>query len=99
MFICKKKQGVLPKYPIKEAEKFNLQGSIHHFEKLEEQVGTVLAILKTFQVFPIQQVVKNIEEDNAGSIFNFCKINGINIPDTPEIIKFATIAKKAIIPK
>ena len=44
-------------------------------------------------------VVKNIEEDNAGSIFNFCKINGINIPDTPEIIKFATIAKKAIIPK
>ncbi|WP_157454532.1 BglG family transcription antiterminator [Carnobacterium maltaromaticum] len=57
-----KKQGVLPKYPIKEAENFNLQGSIHHFEKLEEQVGTVLALLKTFQVFPIQQVVKNIEE-------------------------------------
>ena len=44
-------------------------------------------------------VVKNIDEDNAGSKCNLCNSNGINKPATPAIIKFPIIAKKMINPR
>ena len=44
-------------------------------------------------------VVKNIEEDIAGSICSFSKIIGIINPKNPEIIKFPIIAKKIINPR
>ena len=44
-------------------------------------------------------VVKKIDDDNAGSIFILASISGIIVPQNPEIIKFAIIAKKIIIPK
>ena len=44
-------------------------------------------------------VVKNIDEERAGSTFSFSKIIGITSPKNPEIIKFPIIAKKIIMPK
>ena len=44
-------------------------------------------------------VVKKIDDDNAGSIFILANTSGINVPQKPEITKFAIIAKNIIIPK
>ena len=44
-------------------------------------------------------VVKKIDDDKAGSTFNFCNTNGTNNPKIPETIKFPTIANNIIIPK
>ena len=44
-------------------------------------------------------VVKNIDDDNAGSIFNFANINGISIPHIPDITRFAIIARNTITPR
>ena len=44
-------------------------------------------------------VVKNIDDDNAGSIFILANTSGMIVPQKPEIIKFAIIAKKIIIPR
>ena len=44
-------------------------------------------------------VVKNIDDESAGSIFNFSKTIGITSPKNPEIIKFPIIAKNIITPK
>ncbi|MGX7418229.1 BglG family transcription antiterminator [Carnobacterium gallinarum] len=56
------KQGVYPKKAIKQVEKFNLIESVHHLEKMKAQIDTVLAVLKTFQVFPIDQVEGSLED-------------------------------------
>ena len=44
-------------------------------------------------------VVKNIEEEIAGSICSFSRIIGIINPKNPEIIRFPIIAKKIINPR
>ena len=44
-------------------------------------------------------VVKNIEEDKAGSTFSFSSTRGIISPKKPDITKFPIIAKNIIIPK
>ena len=44
-------------------------------------------------------VVKNIDEDSAGSLFNLCNTNGVNNPKKPETIKLPIIAKNIINPK
>lgn len=44
-------------------------------------------------------VVKKIEDDNAGSICNLSKINGINNPENPATTKFPIIARNIINPK
>lgn len=55
------KKGTFLKHPVKQSERFNLGESIQHFEQKAEQIDTVLGLLKSFQVFPINQVEGTLE--------------------------------------
>ncbi|CAD5900504.1 conserved hypothetical protein [Carnobacterium maltaromaticum] len=84
------KQGIFPKQISQQTENLNLIESIHYFEKTQERVSTVLALLKTFQVFSINQEEGTWKE----TLHAICKVICQNNPELRRQNLFYSLAKQ-----
>lgn len=84
------KQGIFPKQISQQTENLNLIESIHYFEKTQERVSTVLALLKTFQVFSINQEEGTWKE----TLHAICKVIYQNNPELRRQDLFYSLAKQ-----